>query len=107
MRAAHACTHSHQQEPNVLKRKSGKEQQATEQVQLLAITAEKSTASEQQQQQKAIPHTANGNKQHLSKLTSMLKTTRAAKKQVDSDLLLQSNISTSCIVLLWAQVQTT
>ena len=71
----------------------------------MAITAEKSTASEQQQQ-KAIPHTANGNKQRLSKLTSMLKTKRAAKKQVDSDLLLQSNISTSCIVLLWAQAQT-
>ena len=74
------------------KGKSRQEQQATKQVQLLAIRANVSTANEQQQQQQQqqqqeqqqwpIPDTADGNKQRLSKLTGIFKYKGAASKQV-------------------------
>ena len=82
MHAAQAPTHSHQQEPPVLKDKSSKGQQVTQQVQLCA---DASTASEQQQQQQQpIPDTAGGNKQRLTKLTGIFKAQRGASKQVGS-----------------------
>ena len=83
MQASPTRTHSRQQEPTVLKGKPREGQQAPEQVQLVATCANVSTASEQQQQQ-PIPGTADGNKQHLTKLTGIFKPKRAASKPVVS-----------------------